>query len=277
MRAITVAVEYTDLLAITLPYNLHHFEKFYIVTDLASYPSVMEVVASLPEHLQQPVKVFPTNLFYDNGAIFNKWLALEWGLDKMGRHGWICQLDADILLPEGLKWNEKRVGTQEILELTNSSSLRAYLGGYLIVPWRRIAPLPLPSGIVPPESEWSNYRLYREREFAGYSQIYHADDPVLGPAPWHETNWVHAGGADSFFQAKWPMDLRIRPNFEVLHLGSPGVNWCGRTEPYVAGGRPDNAQVRLAQLEEYKSNRKRYRDTIGDQYAGEKLSIGEAK
>jgi hypothetical protein len=96
---------------------------------------------------------------------------------------------------------------------------------------------------IPDENEWRNYPIHRNTaEWAGYSQIFHANDPVLGSPPWHEVDWVHAGGADSMFQRKWPRDRKIRPPFEVLHLGLAGENWMGRATPYADGTKPENAE-----------------------------------
>ena len=44
-------------------------------------------------------------------------------------------------------------------------------------------------------------------------EVFHADDPHLGPPPWFDVRWSHAGGGDSEFQAKWPDHLKVRPAF----------------------------------------------------------------
>lgn len=216
MNALVVSVEFTDILSLTLPYNRHHFDKVVVVTSPTDYWNLLPLTDANDAHL------YGTDAFYRNGAKFNKWLALEEGLDRLGREGWIALVDADILWPKVV-------------------DLERYLRpGYLYCPYRHIAE-PIPKEI-PPESEWqTKYSMHRQlREFAGYSQVFHASDPVLGFPPWHQTDFTSAGTADSFFQAKWPEDRKIRPTFRVLHLGSPGANWCGRTTPYVGGGRhPD--------------------------------------
>src|SRR3990172_1042499 len=196
MRAITVAVDYLDLLAITLPYNRHHFDDFMVVT---SPPERDKGIIQLATALKCRVHV--TDAFYRNNAVFNKWLALEEALDAFGRHDWTVLLDADILWPRKLPEFPKAIGC-------------------LYTPFRRIAIdyRSFADG-VPPESQWARFRLFKEYEYAGYSQIFHADDRHLPAPPWHETDWVHAGGADSFFQRLWPDVEKIRPPFTVLHLG----------------------------------------------------------
>jgi hypothetical protein len=121
--------------------------------------------------------------------------------------------------------------------------------------------------LIPGEEDWPQFPLHPQQvEWAGYSQIFHASDPVLGSPPWHETNWRHCGGADSFFQAKWSSANKVRPPFEVLHLGPAGVNWCGRAVPYVDGSQHPEAEHRRAQLTAFVQGRRRGHD----RFAGEK-------
>src|SRR5205085_1870944 len=81
----------------------------------------------------------------------------------------------------------------------------------------------------PPESLWHQFPIHRNvSEHAGYSQIFHLKDTHLPRPPWHDINWVHAGGADSFFQQLWPKENKVRPTFSVLHIGDAGLNWMGR-------------------------------------------------
>ncbi len=234
MRAILVCVDYCDYLEVTLPYNWHHFSEIMVVTspadlDTQSYCSKFD-----------NVRCFVTDLFYESGANFNKWKALESGLDAFGRNGWLCIMDADVVWP------------REIPELLLSP-------GTLYTPVRRMMnDVQLP---IPEESQWSQFPIHRNvNEFAGYSQIFHANDPVLGDAPWHETNWKHAGGADSFFQRKWKRKNKVRPNFEVLHLGRAGLNWNGRATPFLDGTNCEGMQENLDNQNALFQNRRKNRD-----------------
>lgn len=231
MRAIMVAVDYDDLLNVTLPYNRHHFDEVCVVTSPDGFNSV-EPIATL-SHAQ----VVVTDLFYRDGATFNKWRALEYALDVYGRHGWMCIMDADVLWPERLPDDWEPVV------------------GNLYTPFRRM--FTDTSQPIPQEDRWSEFPRHRqEREFAGYSQVFHATDPVLGNPPWHQIDWRHAGGADSFFQAKWSPERKIRPSWEVLHIGEAGMNWCGRATPRLDGTRPDGAQQRINQVRGYIAGRR---------------------
>lgn len=244
MRAILVSVDYADLLAITLPYNRHHFKEIAVVTSLQDSETVK--VAE-----ENNAIVFRTNLFYEDGAVFNKWRALEYALDLYGREGWLCVMDADVLWPKTIPSFSKKIGN-------------------LYTPRRRMRPVVQPP--IPKEEEWTKYHVHRnEVEFAGYSQIFHADDPVLGEPPWHEINWTHAGGADSFFQQKWAPKNKIRPPFEVLHLGASGTNWLGRASELVDGTLPEGSIERQEQLREY--FRRRRRNHGGDRFKEERINL----
>lgn len=222
MKAITVCVDYSDYLAITLPKNRHYFDEYMVVTTPTD-------IATIQIATKNECSTFVTNVFYEN-ALFNKWAALEQGLTSLGRDGWICIMDADIVWPQEARLNLIR--------------------GNLYVPERYHSPLYIP------EIEWSKATFKKDEEFAGYCQIFHASDPVLGRPPWHQINWKHAGGADSFFAMKWDTVHRVRPPFRVLHLGVPGLNWCGRITPYPDGTVPQEAEQRAAQLQQFLDKRK---------------------
>lgn len=273
MRAIMVCVDYSDLLSITLPYNRHHFEEIVVVTSPQDAKTVGVVFS---QYDSSKISVFQTNAFYENGATFNKWKALEQGLDAMGRHGWLCIMDADVLWPKklppfapvkGKLYTPKRRMWEEWPKLDNL---------FVEVDTVRVGDYPETSErayVVPKEDQWSKFPLHRQMvEFAGYSQIFHADDPVLGLAPWHETDWKHAGGADSFFQAKWSDEKKIRPPFEVLHLGPAGQNWMGRATPLVDGTVPEGAEGKLKEMGKVWSGRRDNRAAGRDQFDGERIS-----
>lgn len=221
MRAILISVDYADLLEVTLPYNCHHFEEVMVVTS--SQDQDTQVTAH-----RYGAEVFVTDSFYEPPAVFNKWKALEEGLDAFGRHGLLCLMDADVLWPKELPEME-------------------YAWNYLYTPLRRMWRDPkLP---ILPEHQWSRLPIHRNlAEWAGYTQIFHGTDLHLPNPPWHQINWRHAGGADSFFQQLWRPENKLRPPWEVLHLGDAGRNWCGRATPLLNGSRPPEADARLERV-----------------------------
>jgi len=224
MKAITVCVEYDDLLAITLPRNAKYFSDIVVVTTLNDFRT-QRVVADVHN-----ARCFLTELFFYDGAKFNKGLALEHGFDVLGRDGWICVFDPDTLFPSNMQLPELQIG-------------------HLYSPKRRI--------LSDPKSwredlDWNTCEIYEEREYAGYFQLFHADDLILRDKPWYGIRSPDASWCDSEFEYKWPDHLKHRTDFEVLHLGQPGMNWCRRITPRLDGGEIDNLGNRIADYTERK-------------------------
>lgn len=241
--AFVVCVDYCGELKITYPRNRQYF-KFTVVITAPRDRETIEFCQK--EHAALVV----TNAFYDDGALFNKWKALNQALELYAK-GWTCLLDADILWPDSIPDLNLEIGN-------------------LYVPRRRMVRDP---SFFQTESlqDFSKFPTPMENEeFAGYSQIFHTEDPHVGTLPWHDLNWRHAGGADSFFWMKWPEKNRIRPPFEVLHLGEDGKNWAGRVTPTVDGRILEGSEQRREELKTMIMLR-RGRTRTSDRYQGEKL------
>lgn len=217
-NAVIISVEYGDILGITLPYNLPFFSNCVVVTHESDLKTIEVCQAN-------DVHVHCTDVFYKKKAVFNKFAALEEGLSVIGRRDWMLVLDADILIPHKRPEFKPRIGN-------------------IYTPHRRIWN-PIPTA-VPEERLWrTKKRTLANEEFAGYFQYFHAEDPALqGQNTWYETDWTWAGSADSFFHEKWPASRKVRPPFEVLHLGAPFTNWAGRVTPFIDGSVPEDAQKR---------------------------------
>jgi hypothetical protein len=235
MKAVTVCVDYSDYLAVTLPRSAPFFDRVIVVTTPED-AATRAVVASVPNaacHL--------TRSMYDDGAHFNKGLVLEQAFDVMGRDGWFVVMDADVVMPSGFRWPSD-------LDPEKLYSPRRRM--MVEVPW------PL---MIPPDHEWAErFPLHpQEVEFAGYFQLANASCRALARRPWYPTDWIHCGGCDSEFQARWSEGDKVRPNFEVLHLGPAGVNWLGRVSPSLSDGTvPPGAAVRLSELRRLRSLRR---------------------
>jgi len=244
IRAVSVCVDYGDILSLTVPYNRQHFTEHWIITTPED--SLTQEVAR-----RHDCKVYLTNEFFHKGAEFAKWRALEMALDDIGRSGWMLMLDADIC------WPQKATDAL-------ATWYRHPQVGTLYCPNRRMLEdqdklLALSKSGIPPESHWSSMRLHANvNEWAGYSLLLHADDPALPQGHWHDTNWRSCGGADSFLQQRWTRDKKVKLPFEVLHIGSDGLNWYGRATPYL-DGRPlhPDAEARKAKYLGQGEERKR--------------------
>lgn len=188
--------------------------------------------------------------------------------DLSTRGGWFtannliihnCLMDADVLWPRDVKVKISKPNGR-FLGLSKPGQSFHIERGQLCTPLRRMWDdwptckldwdrCSKDDNSIPPEYLWPEFPVHRNvNEWAGYSQIFHAEDPALGPPPWHEINWTHAGGADSLFQRKWPAHLKVRPPWEVLHLGSAGKNWMGRATPRADGTVPEGAEEKLAAI-----------------------------
>jgi hypothetical protein len=222
IRGITICVEYDDILAVTLPLNLQHFTELVVVTSDKD-----EKTVALCKEFGDKVCVLQTDAFYRNGAKFNKGLAMEEGFDFLGRKGWTLIWDADIVFPSTMKLANIRQG-------------------HLYSPRRRILE---DVSKFSPTLDWLSLPLRHDKEHYGYFQLFHASDPVLWDKPWYDPTWTHAGGSDAMFQEKWNKDLRLRPMFEVLHLGPCDRNWFGRTTDRLDGETVEQAALRLSNMQ----------------------------
>lgn len=241
LRGIVCSVEYDDLLRISLEWNKHHFDKLLVVT-------AQHDKRTRDYCIEQGVDVHVTDAFYKDGAKFNKGAAIEEAFDVIGREGWMLVWDADTLFPKEM-------------------SLIAHIGG-LYTPHRHILE---DVSTWSPELDWSTVPLRIEQEHPGYFQLFHAADPVLRARPWYGIQYKHAGGCDSVFQSRWAASNRLRPDFNVLHLGPHGTNWYGRVSERV-DGEPTSpeAEQRRKDMEAMYENRKGLNRRGG--HASEKLS-----
>ena len=223
MNAITVCVDFDDILAVTLPRNAKHFEQITVIT--APHDAHTTMVANETPNAQ----VFVTNAFYTHGAKFNKGLAIEQGLDILGREGWLATLDVDIVLPPALTIDGP-------LDKTCLYGAR-----------RRML---LDPSDYHGQADWTDYPLAPDGEIPGCFQLFHADAPALTEKPWFGTDWTHAGGYDSVFEAKFrPDNTRWLP-FEILHLGIDGANWYGRVSPRLDDAPTRNQKQHLRNMQE---------------------------
>ena len=131
-------------------------------------------------------------------------------MDVLGRESWICMLDDDIIFPS--------------IKIENG-----FVPGNLYCPRRRMLESWRHGQTLPLQKLWGRLPLHNEawripNHCSGYCQIFHADDEVLKLRPWHDFNkWRGVIGADTEFQNRWPEKRRIRPPWEVLHLGKAGT------------------------------------------------------
>ena len=200
LRGITVSVGqwYADLLRITLPRNMRHFAECWVVTSPQD-DAVQAVASQVPG-----VKLCVTDAMHQHGAMFNKGLAFEHGFDAMGREGWICIHDADVIFPESLP--------------TDICIPSRLYGCH-----RRICRDP---GEWTPDAPWSQWPRARDNAPIGFFQLFHAS-AIAHKRPWYDVSFAHAGGGDAAFMQHWSRNDWIVLPFDVLHLGPIDLNWFG--------------------------------------------------
>lgn len=89
IEAVIVCVNYSDILAHTLPNNKHLFNRIVVVTDTKDNDT--KRICNIYN-----VKCVMTDVFYDNGNKIDKGAGISEGLKYLDLDGYIVQLDADI-------------------------------------------------------------------------------------------------------------------------------------------------------------------------------------
>jgi len=235
---IIACVGFGDLLEITLPNISKTFEKVIIITDFDD-KETYDISSNFKN-----IEIFKTNIFYERDASFNRGAAYEEILDKIGRTGWICFLDADILLPDNIQFGDIEIGN-------------IYAPRRIIVKETKDLSNPSRWGWPPKDEGY---------EFPGYFQLFNGDDPVLTELPWYSKDYGHVGCSDTKFQARWTRDKHKRLNFNVLHLGADGENWFGRVTPRIDGKIIKNRDINKNKMQTFLSRcpdgESRFRDVL---------------
>jgi hypothetical protein len=160
-------------------------------------------------------EAYCTDIFYANGASFNKGAALSEAIAANGLRSapdaWLLSFDADIMPPR--EWRR----TLEDYELSTDN-----LYGAL-----RYDRYPAPA-IVPGKPGT------QLRDIFGYFQLFNNSDPVLPPAtePLYEMCWPSANGYDMAFSQRWHPQQRVHlAGLPMTHMGPEGLGWTGRYHP----------------------------------------------
>lgn len=204
LKAITVCVNYADLLAKSL-------ERWHTQTDR------LVVVTAPKDHAtrvlcdKHNVETFVTDLFYANGARFNKGAALSQAAITTGlrRYGeWMLTFDSDIIPPPD--WRKR----------LNESKL---VPGILYGAYRYWQPENVRQPVV------DLAKKMPQSWVIGFFSLFHVRDPRLPVGPLFDCHWPHAGNYDTTFARRWPPDRqRILNELPMIHLGEERSNWAGR-------------------------------------------------
>jgi len=206
IRGIVVCVDCSDLLCKSLSRWKNGLERLIVITSTRDTKT-----QSLCQSLNVDTHV--TDVFYANGAFFNKGAAMSEAVFAKGlRAGadWLMTFDADIVPPED--WADQ-------IRKKPISCGKIY-GAY-----RHMAP-----------ENTEDYSIDGKPKMPqgwviGFFMMFHASDHYLPPQdyPLFDTHWPHAGNYDTIFCRRWPKDRQIILTApRMIHLGEERKNWTGR-------------------------------------------------
>ncbi len=226
LEAVTVCVDYSDILALTIPYNKSVIDNWVIVTSTAD-----KKTQGLCDY--HKVKCITTDVFYESEDIFNKGKGINIGFDALNLKGWILHLDADILLPPN---------TKQLLEYDDLDEGSIYSVDRIDIIGRDS----YIDTIQNLDKQYSDYVFVEEKRPIstrmfhnkmgycpiGYFQLFH-NSKLIPYSERHST----AARSDVLFLNNWTKkDRRLFPGVFVYHLMSEispmGTNWDGRKSSY---------------------------------------------
>ena len=228
INGLVVCVNYSEFLKQGFDRWLEGLDSLTVVTT----PDDKDTIDLVTFHpLRRKIHLADTNLFYADGASFNKGRAMEWARRTiMPWTDWILFFDADVIPPRG--WYNQ---------------LKEVQPGYLYSAWRYqcddVSQIDTPNLPHCPGDVIG----------VGYFQLFHSQDQVVrGRVPLIDTWWLHAGNYDNRLMSRWMSSRRRALSFDLAHIG-PRDNWWGRgkkvefdkmqAERKRRGGRWDHERI----------------------------------
>ena len=206
LQAIVVCVGYADLLSHSLALWHQGLDRLIVISDTKDKATHDLCNA-------HNVQMHITDIFYSNGARFNKAAAMAEAVLKYNLRAeseWFLTFDADMVPPPN--W-------RDILERADLKC------GTLYGAWRYQNPEKVQTPVL-----LMNRRM-PQHWVIGFFSLFHVNDPHLPPVnePLFDLHWPHAGNYDTAFTNRWPRgDQVILNNLPLIHLGEERANWLGR-------------------------------------------------
>lgn len=188
VHALVVSVDYAPELSRSIDRWVAGLASLVVVTA----PRDEATIALARQHGAQ---LHVTEAFFEDGALFNKGAAMQEARALLPQSDWHLFLDADVVPPPD--WATRLEAADTKLGCLHGA--------------RRV----LEDG-----------RPIDDRELAGFFHLFHSADPRASHPL--DRDWLHAGNYDSTFMQRWPRELQRILDLELVHLGEPGVNWCGK-------------------------------------------------
>ena len=232
IEAVTVCVDYADFLTETIGQTLNAVDRLVVVTTPAD-KETQELCR------KWSVDCYPTHVFFEDGDVFNKGRAINYGLAHLRHDQWILHLDADIYLPhrfrQMLRYTKLREDTIYGMDRLNTRSYENWRANK----WRTEPQHQYRFMVTPTEQFPVGSRLvHQELGFlpCGYFQLFHQSHKRV-----YSVNTGGAEHSDAMFAAQWEKRTII-PEAFCYHLesesgGAMGKNWRGRrTKRFGPGG-----------------------------------------
>lgn len=209
LQGLTISVGYTDYLS-QIVTNRSQLDRWLIVT---SYRDKGTISMCRREGLE----FVESDIFYRNGATFNKRAALNLGLELLSDSGWVAVIDSDILLPPDFRGVVNEIGLEQGMLY---GARRWVCSSREEFDKAKSSPVWCPS--------------HRSEGILGYLQIFSLSaKPNRFEAESEDASCYDMAFSDSFAQEK----RKILPSC-VLHLGPIATNWQGRkSKAFLARNR----------------------------------------
>jgi hypothetical protein len=225
LEGVCVCVDYSDFLAASLKHNLHHFDRFVVVTTEKD-----KATQELCEKYSTEC-VITEDFHIEHNSSFNKGKMINLGLAHLRQNGWILHLDADIILPDRYRnLLDKHVLEPDCIygamrfNCVGVNNFKKYLSHpepqfhhrYMVD-----TPGYLAAGATMMHKEYGYVPI-------GYHQLWHSSKNRKYPA--FQGSAEHS---DVLFAIQWGRNKRnVLPGIRVIHLESEkakmGINWGGR-------------------------------------------------
>lgn len=204
INGLTVCVNYSSWFMYGIARWYNYLSSLTVVTDYRD-TQTHELLSRYPG-----IRVHVTDIFYANGAKFNKGAAMEEA--RLGPDGpdwvdWMLFFDADIV-PE-YAWYDKLASFPDILNRNTLYGAKRFQADR------------------PQDIDNASLQLIPDAPCdGGYFHLFHSSTIPKRDTPLLETWWPHAGVYDSHFKNRWPEDRRGVLPIKLTHIGDR-ENWCG--------------------------------------------------
>lgn len=227
IEAVSVCVNFSDVLCHSLPINKHHFDRIIIVTDPAD-----TATRKLCDH--HYVECVATDAFYHSDQAFNKGRGINVGLAMLAKTGFVVHMDADIVLPARARrlWDGPValdagcIYGMDRLMCPDFTAWIRHMADPTIQHCNEIFVIPdgFKLGVRVAQLNGGGYLPI------GFFQMWHPG--ASGVSTYPEEHGT-AGRADTLHAQKWMRKRRVlMPEMFAIHLGSPipkgKTNWRGR-------------------------------------------------